>query len=62
MTDYLRAADNWAELSDGAVSFFYRTLGFDYVKPISTTPTGDIKTQAAVDYALDLSEFFWQDP
>ena len=61
LADYLEAADNWAELYDAAGSFFYRVSDFDTIKAISTTPTGDIKILAAVDYALD-PDGHWQEP
>jgi len=61
LTDYLNAADNWAEMFDGAVDYFLRVQDFDYVKAVSTTTTGDIKTVAAVDYVLNLRGY-WQNP
>ena len=61
-TDYLTAEDNWAKLHDAAVAFFYRASGFDSVKAYSTTSSGDIKRVAAIDYLLDLSEYYWEDP
>ncbi|MFH1918421.1 MAG: C25 family cysteine peptidase, partial [Planctomycetota bacterium] len=61
LTDYLNAADNWAEMFDGAVNYYFRTQDFDYVKAVSTTTTGDIKTVAAVDYVLNLRGY-WQNP
>lgn len=62
LTDYLTAAGNTAEMHDGPVaSYYHHVTDFWKVVAYSSTPTGDYKTEDAVDYILRLRGDYWQD-